>query len=93
MKVDEEKLYGAYYKPDGLWAGGKAIKELHKITSMSKEDIKLWIGEQAVSQVHIPFPKEIHHPHYDVARPNEQHQFDLLICSITFLQETHTSIS
>ena len=29
-------------------------------------------------QVHVPPPKEIHHPHYDVTRPNEQHQFDLL---------------
>ena len=30
----EEKLYQAYYEPDRLWTGGKAIKELHKITSM-----------------------------------------------------------
>ena len=29
-------------------------------------------------QVHVPPPKEIHHPHYDVTKPNEQHQFDLL---------------
>ena len=29
-------------------------------------------------QVYVPPPKEIHHPHYDVTRPNEQHQFDLL---------------
>ena len=29
-------------------------------------------------QVHVPPAKEIHHPHYDVTRPNEQHQFDLL---------------
>ena len=36
----EEKLYQAYYEPDRLWTGGKAIKELHKITSMSKKDIK-----------------------------------------------------
>ena len=33
--TDEEKLYQAYYEPDRLWTGGKAIKELHKITSMS----------------------------------------------------------
>ena len=38
--TDEEKIYGAYYEPDRLWTGGKAIKELHKITSMSKKDIK-----------------------------------------------------
>ena len=29
-------------------------------------------------KIHIPPPKEIHHPHYNVTRPNEQHQFDLL---------------
>ena len=29
--TDEEKLYQAYYQPDRLWTGGKAIKELHKL--------------------------------------------------------------
>ena len=76
--TDEEKLYQAYYEPDRLWTGGKAIKELHKITSMSKKDIKSWLAKQALWQVHIPPPKEIHHPHYDVTKPNEQHQFELL---------------
>ena len=78
MKIDEEKLYQAYYEPDCLWTGNKAIKELHKITSMSKKDIKSWLAKQALWQVHIPPPKEIHHLHYDVTKPNEQHQFDLL---------------
>ena len=78
MKIDEEKLYQAYYEPDHLRADGKAIKKLYKITSMSKKDIKSWLGKQAPWQVHIPPPKEIHHPHYDVTKPNEQHQFDLL---------------
>ena len=78
MKIDEEKLYQAYYEPDRLWNGGKAIKALHKITSMLKKDIKSWLAKQALWQVHIPPPKEIHHPHYDVTKPNEQHQFDLL---------------
>ena len=36
--TDEEKLYGAYYELDRLWTGGKVIKELHKITSLSKKD-------------------------------------------------------
>ena len=76
--TDEEKLYQAYYEPDCLWSGNKAIKELHKITSMSKKDIKSWLAKQALWQVHIPPPKEINHPHYDVTKPNEQHQFDIL---------------
>ena len=40
MKIDEEKLYQAYNQPDRLWTGGKAIKELNKIMSISKKDIK-----------------------------------------------------
>ena len=76
--ADEEKLYQAYYESERHWTGGKEIKELHKITSMSKKDIKSWLAKQALWQVHIPPPKEIHHPHYDVTKPNEQHQFDLL---------------
>ena len=46
--------------------------------SMSRKDIRSWLVKQALWQVHIPVPKEIHHPHYDVTKPNEQHQFDLL---------------
>ena len=40
MKIDEDKLYQAYYQSDRLWTDGKAIKEPHKITSMSVRDIK-----------------------------------------------------
>ena len=74
----EEKLSQAYYQPDRLWTGNKAIKELHKITSMLKKDIKSWLAKQELWQVHIPPPKKINHPHYDVTKPNEQHQFDLV---------------
>ena len=74
----EEKLYGAYYQPGHLWTGCKAIKELHKSTSMSRKNIRPWLAKQALWQVYIPPPKEINHPHYDVIKPNEQHQFDLL---------------
>ena len=45
---------------------------------MSKKDIKLWLAKQALWQVHIPPPNEIHHPYYDITKPNEQHQFDLV---------------
>ena len=76
--TDEEKLSQAYYQPDRLWTGNKAIKWLHKITSMPKKYIKSWLAKQALWQVHIPPPKEINHPHYDVTKPNEQHQFDIL---------------
>ena len=46
---------------------------------MSKKDIKSRLAKQALWQVHIPHPKaEINRLHYDVTKPNEQHQFDLL---------------
>ena len=38
--ADEEKLSQTYYQPDHLRTGNKAVKELHKITSISREDIK-----------------------------------------------------
>ena len=76
--TDEDKLYGAYYQPDRLWTGCKAMKELHKITSILRKGIRSWLAKQALWQVHIPPPKKIHHPHYNMAKPNEQHQFDLL---------------
>ena len=92
--TDEEKLYGAYYQPDGLWTGGKAIKELHKIMPISKKDIKSWLAKQALWQVHIPPPNKIHHPHYDVTKPNEQHQFDLLYMAHNLFEgNTHKYIS
>ena len=64
--IDKEKLFQANYQADRLWAGNKAIKELHKIMSMSKKDIKSWLAKQTLWQVHIPPPKEINHSHYDV---------------------------
>ena len=76
--TDEERLYQAYSQPNCFWTGGKAIKELHQITSMSRKDIKSWLAKQALWKVHIPPPKKINHPHYDVTKPNEHHQFDLL---------------
>ena len=43
--TDEEKLYQAYYQPDRLWTGGKAVKELHKITSMSKKRYQIMVSK------------------------------------------------
>ena len=60
------KLYQVYSQTERLWTGGKAIKELHKITSMSRKDIRSWLAKQALWQVHIPHPKEIHNSHYDM---------------------------
>ena len=69
--TDEEKLYETYYEPDCLWAGGKAIKELHKIRSMSKKDIKSWLAKETLWQVHILTHHILNHLHYDVTKSNE----------------------
>ena len=71
--MTDEKLNDAYYQSDHLCTGGKAIRELHKITSIAKKDVKPWLAKQALWKVHIPPPKEINHPHYDVTKPNEQY--------------------
>ena len=43
--TDKEKLYQTYYELDRLSTGRNAIKQLHKITSMSKKDIKSWLAK------------------------------------------------
>ena len=40
--------------------------------------IKEWLSRQAFWQVHLPAPKRVDRPHYEVTIPNEMHQFDLL---------------
>ena len=81
MKIDEEKLYEACYQPDQLWTSGKATKGRHKTTSILRKDIESWLAKQALWQAHTPFSKAIHHPHYNMTKPNEQHQLDLLYMS------------
>ena len=40
--------------------------------------IKQWLSQQAFWQVHLPAPKRVDRPHYQVTTPNEMHPFDLL---------------
>ena len=52
-----------------------------KLKEYSKEKpkvVKQWLSKQAFWQVHLPPPKCIDRPHYEVTIPNEMHQFDLL---------------
>ena len=53
--ADKEKVYEAYYQPDHVWSGNKAIKEPHKITSMPKK-----ISNHGFPNKH--FSKSIYHP-------------------------------
>ena len=40
-----DKLHQECYQPDRLWTGNNAIKELHKITSMLRKDIRSWLAK------------------------------------------------
>ena len=61
MKIDEEKLYQTYYEPDCLWAGGKVIKKLHKITYMSKKDIKSWLAKHPLARLYTTSKRNTEH--------------------------------
>ena len=71
-----------YYQPDHLWKGHKAVnkfKELSKAKpKVLRPKVKQWLSKQAFWQVHLPAPKHVDRPHYEVTIPNEMHQFDLL---------------
>ena len=67
-----------YYQPNHLWKGQKAVKKLRKLSGEKPKAIKQWLSRQAFFQVHLPAPKRIDRPHYQVTTPNEMHQFDLL---------------
>ena len=40
--------------------------------------VKQWLSWEAFWQAHLPAPKHIDRPHYQVTIPNEMHQFDPL---------------
>ena len=67
-----------YYQPNHLWKGKKAIKELREFSGEKPKVIKQWLSQQAFWQVHLPAPKRVDRPHYEVTTLNEMHQFDLL---------------
>ena len=67
-----------YYQPNHLWKGQKAVKKLAEYSKEKPKVIKQWLSQQAFWQVHLPAPKCIDRPHYQVTTPNEMHQCDLL---------------
>ena len=67
-----------YYQPGNLWKGKKAIKELQRLSGLSRKEITQWISRQAFWQVHLPAPKKIDFPHFRVTEVNKIHQADLL---------------
>ena len=67
-----------YYQPNHLWKGQKAVKKLAELGGEKPKAVKQWLSRQAFWQVHLPAPKHVDRPHYQVTIPNEMHQFDLL---------------
>ena len=67
-----------YYQPNHLWKGPKAVKKLKELSRKKPKAVKQWLPRQAFWQVHLPAPKRVDRPHYEVTTPNEMHQFDLL---------------
>ena len=67
-----------YHQPNHLWKGQKAVKKLKELSGEKPKTVKQWLSRQAFWQVHLPAPKQVDRPHYEVTTPNEMQQFDLL---------------
>ena len=67
-----------YYQPNHLWKGKAAVKKLAELSGEKPKTVKQWLSRQAFWQVHLPAPKQVDRPHYQVTIPNEMPQFDLL---------------
>ena len=67
-----------YYQPDHLWKGKKAIKLLQAESKLPRKAVVEFLSKQAFYQVHLPRPKKIIRPHFEITSPNHMHQFDLL---------------
>ena len=67
-----------YYQPNHLWKRQKAIMKLRELSGEKCKTVKQWLSRQTFCQVHLPAPKQVDRPHYQVTIPNEMHQFDLL---------------
>ena len=58
------------------WA--ESYQKLKELSKEKSKVVKQSLSKQALWQVHLPPPKRIDIPHYQVTIPNEMHQFDLL---------------
>ena len=67
-----------YYQPNHLWEGQATVEKLAELSGEKPKVIKQWLSWQAFWQVHLPAPKRVDRPHYQITTPNEMHQFDLL---------------
>ena len=54
------------------------LRSCKNLVGRNLKQLKQWSSRQAFWQVHLPAPKRVDRPHYQVTIPNEMHQFDLL---------------
>ena len=67
-----------YYQTNHLWKGKAAVKKFTELSGEKPKTVEQWLSQEAFWQVHLPAPKRVDRPHYQVTIPNEMHQFDLL---------------
>ena len=79
------------HQSDQLCTGSKVIRELHKITSTPNEDVKSRLAKQALFRIHIPPPKEIKQPYYEVTKSMSSISLICFMYLIMSLKGTHTS--
>ena len=75
IKMSDAEFAKIYYQPKNLWKGKKAITLLNEETGRNSED---WLSRQAYWQIHQPAPSKVQRPHFQIVKPNQLHQFDLL---------------
>ena len=67
-----------YYSPKGYWKGVSAINKLAEAAKVSPKEAKDWLKKQAIWQIYLPAPRYIPRQKFDISKPNETHQADLL---------------
>ena len=67
-----------YYSPKGYWKGVSAINKLASAAKVSPKEAKDWLKKQAIWQIYLPAPRYIPRQKFDISKPNETHQADLL---------------
>ena len=60
------KMDKIYYQPNNLWKGQKTVKKLRELSGEKPRVVKQWLSRQAFWQVHLPAPKQVNRPHYEV---------------------------
>ena len=84
--MTSKQLRDFYYdNKHTLWTGQEAIDRLYeflitqgKNTKTAKTAARKFLAKQAIWQIHLPPPKKVQHPHYQVYEPNKLGMVDLV---------------